>query len=139
MKGSWSLSVVLAVFALAGVVPDSFAGSERWIMSMTQARMVQENLIHVRFVGPDGVALESNAMKKMVVREQDCDTGNTFKMVKDYKMGFSPDNKLVGIFLFPHTWKNKALCFSVPGVGKIEQDLTAADNSGHSIELKVMH
>lgn len=138
MKNSWLLGVFLAVFAMAGVTPSSFAGSQRWIMAMTPERMVQENLIHLRFVSPDGAALESDAMKKIVVREKDCESGHTFQMIKDYKMGFAPENKLVGLYLLPHAWKNKALCFSVPGVGKVEKSLTAEDNNGHSIQLKVM-
>lgn len=138
MKNSWLLGVFVVVVAMAGVAPDSFAGSQRWIMAMTSERMVQENLIHVRFLGPNGTALESDAMKKIVVREQDCGTGRVFEMVKDYKMGYAPDNKLVGIYLFPHAWKDKALCFSVPGMGKVGKSLTAEDNNGHSIQLKVM-
>lgn len=138
MKNSRLLGVILGFAALAGSVPCSFAGSERWIMSMTPERMVQENLVHVRFIGADGAALESDAMKQMLVREQDCDSGRTYKMVKDYKMGYSPENRLVGIFLFHHAWQNKALCFSVPGVGKVVKNLTDVDKEGRYIQLQVM-
>lgn len=138
MKSSRLLGMALAVFSMAGVTPSSFAGSERWIMVMTSERMVKENLIHVRFQGPDGVVLESDAMKQIVVREKDCDSGPAFKMVKDYKMGFSPEDKRVGIFLLPHVWQGKALCFNVPGVGKVEKSFAASDNDGHSIQLKVL-
>lgn len=129
--------VLLAIFAMVGMTPASLAGSERWIMAMTSERMVQEKLIHVRFLGPDSAALESDALKQMVIREQDCSSGHAFEMARDYKMGFAPENKLVGIYLFPQVWKNKTLCFSVPGLGKVEKDLTAADNIGHSIQLNV--
>ena len=138
MKSLRLPGVFLAVIAMAGVAPSSFAGSERWIMTMTSDRMVQENLIHVRFIGPDGGALESDAMKNMVVRERDCESGQALKMVKDYKMGFAPEDKLVGIFLFPHAWKSKTLCFSIPDVGKVEKNMAVEVNSGHSIQLKVM-
>lgn len=130
--------VVLAILAVVGVTPASFAGGERWIMAMTSERMVQEQLVHVRFLGPDSVALESDALKQMVIREQDCGSGNAFEMARDYKMGFAPENKLVGIFLFPKAWKSNTLCFSVPGVGKVEKNLTATDNIGHSIQLSVV-
>lgn len=129
--------VLLAIFAMAGITPASFAGGERWIMAMTSERMVQEQLIHVRFLSPDNVALESDALKQMVIREQDCSSGHAFEMARDYKMGFALENKLVGIYLYPQVWKNKPLCFSVPGLGKVEKSLTAADNAGHSIQLNV--
>jgi len=137
MKNSRLLAMFLAVIAVAGVTPSSFAGSERWIMTMTTDRMVRENLVHVRFMGPDGAPLESNALKIADVREQDCAAGHAFQMIKDYKMGFSPEKKLVGLYLFPHAWQGKNLCFSIPGVGKAEKSFTA-DNNGQSIELKVM-
>lgn len=129
--------VFLAIVAVAGVAPASFAGSDRWIMAMTPERMVQEKLIHVRFLNPDGAALESNALKQMAIREQDCSSGHAFEMARDYKMGFAPENKLVGIYLYPKAWKDKTLCFSVPGLGKVEKSLTPADNNGHSIQLNM--
>lgn len=137
MKKSRLPATLMAIFVLAGVAPDSFAGSDRWIMAMTPDRMVQEKLIHVRFVGSGGVALESDALKKMVIREQDCSSGHAFEMARDYKMGYAPENKLVGIYLYPRAWKDKTLCFSVPGLGKAEKSLTAADNDGRSIQLDV--
>ncbi len=137
MKNSLLPRVFLAVIAIAWVAPCSYAGGERWIMAMTPERMAGENLVHVRFLGPDGTALESDAMKAMVVRERDCNSGRIFQMVKDYKMGFEPENKLVGIYLFPHAWKAGPLCFSIPGVGKAEKDLTAEGNRSRSFMLTV--
>ena len=132
------LAIFLAIFAMVGVTPASFAGSDRWIMFMTQKRMIQDKLIHVRFLKPDGVALESDALKQMVIREQNCSTGHPFEMITDYKMGFEPENKLVGIYLFPLTWENKTLCFSFPDIGKVEKTFAASDSNGHSIQLGVM-
>ena len=135
MKKLWLLGTLLVV--MAGTASSSYAGSERWIMVMTPERMAQKNLVHVRFVGPDGGVLESDALKEMVIREQDCSSGRVFKMVKDYKMGFSPETKRVGIYLFPHVWKSKPLCFSVPNIGKAEKDLTAEENNARSILLEI--
>ncbi len=131
------LAVLLVIIATAAMAPTSFAGSDRLIMSMTPGRMVQNKLIHLRFLKPDGVALESDVLEKMVIREQDCTTGHVFEMATDYKMGYEPEKKLVGIYLPIHTWENKTLCFSVPGIGKVERSFTAADINGHSIQLEV--
>ena len=137
MKKSRLPGVLLAIFTMAGMSPTSFAGSERWIMAMTLERMIQEKLIHVRFLDSKGVVLESDALKQMVIREQDCSSGHAFEMARDYKMGYAPENKLVGIYLYPKVWQDKTLCFSVPGLGKVEKSLTAEDNNGHSIQLNV--
>ena len=135
---AWLADVFLAIIAMLGVASYSYAGSDRLIMSMSAERMDQENLVYVRFVGPDGAALESDALKQMVIREQDCSSGRIFKMIKDYKMGYAPKNMLVGIYLEPHVWNNKTLCFSVPNLGKIEQNLNPAANNGRSFQLKVV-
>jgi hypothetical protein len=129
--------VFLITVTLMGISPASFAGSTRLIMNMTTKRMVHEQLIHVRFLGSDGVALESDTLKQMVIRENDCTSGHLFKMETDYEMGYEPDKKLVGIYLNPNTWKNKSLCFNVPGLGKVERIFTEKDNDGHSIQLNV--
>ena len=138
MNRTWLAEVFLAIIVMLGVASYSHAGSDRLIMSMSAERMDQEDLVYVRFLGPDGVALESNVLKQMVIREQDCSTGHIFKMINDYKMGYAPKNMLVGIYLFPHVWNNKTLCFSVPNLGKIEQSLNPAANNGRSFQLKVV-
>lgn len=130
--------VFLAVIAMLGVASYSHAGSDRLIMAMSAERMDQENLVYVRFLGPDGAALESDALKQMVIREQDCSSGRIYEMPKDYKMGYAPKNMLVGIYLEPHAWNNKNLCFSFPDMGKISQNLDLAANNGRSFQLKVV-
>lgn len=137
MKKSRLPGALLAIFAMAGMISTSFAGSERWLMAMTSERMLQEQLIHVRFLDSKGAVLESDALKQMVIREQNCSSGHVFEMARDYKMGYAPENKLIGIFLYPKMWQGKALCFSVPGIGKAEKSLTAEDNNGHSILLNI--
>ncbi len=131
------LKVVLAVIAMFSAVSASYAGSERLIMAMSAVRMDQENLVYVKFIGPDGAALESDVLKQMVIREQDCNSGHVFNMVADYKIGYAPKNMLVGIYLFPHVWNKKNLCFSVPNLGKIEQSLDAVSNKGRIFQLKL--
>lgn len=136
MLKSRSLAAILAVLVTLVATP-SHAGSARWIMVMTPERMVQNKLVHVRFTRPDGAAFESHALKQMVIREQDCSSGPILEMVTDYKMGFEPENKLLGIYLLPQAWENKTLCFDFPGTGKTERKFSAADNGGRSIQLNV--
>ncbi len=130
--------VFLATVAFIGLSSAGFAGSTRLIMTMTSERMVQEQLIHVRFLGSDGAELESDALKQMVIRQHDCASGHVFDLEMDCKIGYEPDHKLVGIYLYPKVWKNKSLCFSIPNQGKVEREFTKTDNDGHSIQLKVM-
>jgi hypothetical protein len=132
------LEVCLASIVMLGVAPCSYAGSDRLIMSMSVERMDQEDLVYVRFLGPDGAALESDVLSQTVIREQDCSSGNILKIIDDYKIGYAPKNMLVGIYLYPRAWKNKTLCFSIPNLGKIEQGLNPAANHGRSFQLKVV-
>lgn len=136
MKRAWALSIFLALVAMTCLSTPSYAGSDRWIFTMTPERMAKEKIVHVRFFGPDGTALESDSLQKMLIREQDCNTGHTYEMILDYKMGFAPGNKLVGLFLYSKVWENKTLCFTMPGIGKLEKQLSPADSQDHSIHLK---
>lgn len=138
MNKLWILKAFLPIIVALCVASYSYAGSERLIMAMTTKRMDRENIVYVRFLAPDGTPLESSVLKQMVIRDQDCNSGHIFEMVKDYKIGYAPKNMLVGIYLYPHVWSNKTLCFSVPNLGKIEQGLDTASNNGRSFQLKVM-
>jgi hypothetical protein len=131
------LEVFLVSIVMLCVAPCIYAGSDRLIMSMSAERMDQEDLVYVRFLGPDGAALESNTLNRMVIREQDCSSGRTLKIIEDYKIGYAPKNMLVGIYLYPQAWKNKTLCFSVPNLGKIEQGLNPAASHDRIFQLKV--
>lgn len=131
------LPAVLISIAILGMAPCSHAGSDRLIMSMSAKRMDREDLVYVRFIGPNGAALESNVLSSMVIRVQDCSSGNILRIIDDYKIGYAPKNMLVGIYLFPQAWKNKNLCFSFPNLGKIEHDLNPAANNGRSFQLRV--
>jgi hypothetical protein len=130
--------VLLAIFVMLSVVSNSYAGSDRWIMSMTAERMERGDLVFVRFFGKDGAALESDALQTMVLREQDCSLGHIFEIAKDYKLGYAPKNMLVGIYLPARVWNKKPLCFSVPNLGKFEQLLDPATNSGRIFQLKMV-
>jgi len=129
--------VCLAIIVMLGVTTYSYSGSDRLIMSMSEKRMGQENLVYVQFLGPDGAAIESEVLRQMVIREKDCSSGRIFKMIEDYKIGYAPKNMLVGIYLDPHVWSGKTLCFSVPGMGKIEQGLNPAANNSRVFQLKM--
>ena len=128
--------ILLAMMVALSVSSYSHAGSERLIMSMSAKRMDQENLVYVRFVGPNGAALESNVIKQMVIREHDCNSGRPLEMVKDYKIGYAPKNMLVGIYLYPQAWSNKTLCFGAPNLGNVEQMLNPVINNGRSFQLR---
>ncbi|NOU00154.1 MAG: hypothetical protein HOO95_01060 [Gallionella sp.] len=125
------------IVAIVGATISSYAGSERLIMAMSAAHMDQQNLVYVKFTGPDGAALESDILKQMVIREQDCNSGHLFNMVSDYKIGYAPKNMLVGIYLFPHVCSKKNLCFSVPNLGKVEQSIDTISNKGRIFQLKL--
>jgi hypothetical protein len=131
------LQAFLMSIAMLGMAPCSHAGSDRLIMSMSAQRMDQEDLVYVRFIGPDGAALESNVLGRMDIREQNCSSGNMLKIIDDYKIGYAPKNMLVGIYLYPQAWKNKKLCFSIQNLGKIEQGLDPAENNSRSFQLRV--
>ena len=131
------LRAILASIAMFGIAPCGHAGSDRLIMSMSAQRMDQEDLVYVRFIGADGAALESNVLGRILIREGDCSSGNALKIVDDYKIGYAPNDMLVGIYLSPHAWKNKNLCFIFPGLGKIEQGLNPSAGNGRSFLLKV--
>lgn len=137
MKKLWVSKAFLSMIIALGMASCSYAGSERLIMAMTTQRMDQENLVHVQFLSPEGISLESSTLKQMLIRERDCNTGHVFEMVKDYKIGYAPKNMLVGIYLYPRVWSNKTLCFNVPNLGKIEQGLDTATNNGRFFQLKV--
>jgi len=131
------LQAFLMSIAMLGMVPCSHAGSDRLIMSMSVQRMDQEDLVHVRFVGPDDAALESNVLGRMEIREQNCSSGNILKIIDDYKIGYAPKSMLVGIYLYPQAWKSKKLCFSIQNLGKIEQGLDPAENNSRLFQLRV--
>jgi len=138
MKITRLSNAVLAIIVTLGAATYSYAGSDRWIMGMTAERMVKMNLVFVRFLGPDGVALESDVLEQMVIREQDCSSGHVFKMVKDYRMGYAPKNMQLGLYLSPFLWSKKTLCFSVPNLGKIEQSLNPKAGIDRAFEMKLV-
>jgi len=127
---NYRFRILTGLFAMLFTSSFSFAGSERLIMSMTPEKMNQMDLVYVGFTGPDGIALESNLLKKMSIRAQDCNSGNLMEIVNDYKIGYSPETMLVGIYLFPQAWRNRMLCFSIPDMGKIK--LSSDPTAQHS-------
>ena len=132
------LNAFLAMIILLGAASNSYAGSDNWIMAMTAERMEKGNLVFVRFLGPNGAALESDALKLMVIREQDCSSGQLFEVAKDYKLGYAPKNMQLGIYLPKHVWNNKTLCFSVPNLGKLVQGLDPTANNSRTFQLKMV-
>jgi hypothetical protein len=138
VKITWIARVLLAIIVALGVTSFSYAGSDRWIMAMTAEHMEKGNLVFVRFFGTNGTALESDVLQTMVIREQDCSSGHLFEIAKDYKMGYAPKNMLLGVYLPPHVWNKRSLCFMVPNMGKIEQVLDPAANNNRTFQLKIV-
>lgn len=122
----------LLVASLLAPLSVSVAGSERWIMAITPDRLENQNLIHVRFVDGKGLPVESEPLQTLVIKEDDCATGREFKIVEDYKLGFYPSPKLMGIYLPPGNWINKTLCFIVPKVGTM-RTAPAIGQDGRSV------
>jgi len=137
MNYPYQLRIVFCFLVLLVIAPRSFAGSDRLIMTMTPEKMNRMNLVYVKFSAPDGSTLESDKLKQMAIFEQDCNSGKLLELVKDYKIGYAPKNRLVGIYLSPHAWSNKTLCFSIPDIGKIEQhfDATVRDNRSFQLQM----
>lgn len=138
MKKMWSLDVFLAIVFMLGLTSNSYAGSDRIMIAVPAAQVDKANLVFVRFSGPDGAALESDVLKQMVIHDHDCSSEHIFELVTDYKMGYAPKKFVVGIYLFPHTWSGNALCFSVPGIGKVEQRFNPSAGSGRYFDLKLV-
>lgn len=134
MKQSMMGKALVILLGMVLVLPASFAGSERLIMRMTPERMEQDNLIHVRFVDAKGNSIESDKLMNMVIRESDCTTGRQYAIPEDFKVGYNPGPKLVGIYLPPQNWVDKKICFAVPQVGQVESTL-AVEESGRSLLL----
>ena len=106
-------------------------------MGMTMKNMNRLNLVYVKLIGPKSEAIEFNQLTQVEIREQDCNSGHLFKMTKDYRAGYYPKGLLIGIYLSPYAWRNRTLCFSVPGIGKVEQKLDPIANKGRSFHLQL--
>jgi len=124
-----SLSLLAAglLFATA-----SMAGSEKWMMSVTQNKMDEQGLVHVAFLDKSGDFLESEALKQMEIRVDGCDGTEVYKVAKDYKYGYRPSDKRIGVFLLPKSWQNRDLCFKVPGIGQVRSSFPASSESKSS-------
>ena len=112
----------------------SHAGSERWIFTITPEQMLNEKLIHVQFHDHSGQAVESDALKEMIVRGGNCESGKIYAMPDDYKLGFSPEGKRIGLFIPQSTWGGKKLCFMLPSHERLEAVLPETE-TGRSISL----
>ncbi|MGC2164601.1 MAG: hypothetical protein WA632_01150 [Gallionella sp.] len=107
-------------------------------MTMSTDRMEKESLVFARFFGPNGNVLESDVLKQLVIREMDCASGPVLTLAKEYKLGYSPKSKLVGVYLFPQAWRGKSLCFEVSGLGRVEHLFNPTNEDGRIVELKIV-
>lgn len=129
---------LLVIIVSCGAASVCYAGSERFIMTMTTERMEKDNLVFARFFGANGEVLESDVLKQLVIREQDCASGALLTLTKEYKLGYAPKSRLVGVYLYPQAWQGKSLCFEVPGLGKVEKLFNPMENKGNIFELKIV-
>jgi len=113
---------------LAGlfIATASMAGSDKWMMSITEDKMDKMGLVHVSFVDQSGILLDSEALKSMEIRADGCDGSQAYQVSQDYKYGYRPLDKKIGVFLLPESWKNRDVCFKVPGVGQVKSSFPAA-------------
>jgi len=115
------------------IVTASMAGSDKWMMSITEDKMDRMGLVHISFVDQSGVLLESEALKSMEIRADGCDSGQAYQVSQDYKYGYRPSDKKIGIFLEPESWKDRDVCFKVPGMGQVKSSFPASAEYNTSI------
>ncbi|MDX8412377.1 MAG: hypothetical protein R8K46_10990 [Mariprofundaceae bacterium] len=100
---------------------------------MTEDKMDKQGLVHVTFVDQSGGFLESESLKRMEIRADGCDGEQVYQVASDYKYGYRPSDKKIGIFLLPQSWESRNVCFKVPGVGQVKS--TFPSNGGNTSVL----
>jgi len=138
MNKTWLSNILVVMLVTLGMLSYSYAGSDRLVMSMSAERMDREDLVYIRFLGSDDSAIESGFLKQMVIREQDCNLGQVLELGSDYRVGYAPENMLVGIYLYPEAWHNKTLCFGVSDKGTVKESLNPTVNNGRSFQLRLV-
>jgi len=131
------LGSILAAIVMLGFTAQSYAVGEKLIMNMTEKRMNRQNLIHIQFKNSGGKTLGSDVIHKMIIREQDCNTGQILDISQDYKVGFSTSGMQVGIYVVAKSWRDKALCFSVPGMAMVQQSFDPEANKSRDFVVKI--
>ncbi|MDX8386541.1 MAG: hypothetical protein R8M11_08525 [Gallionella sp.] len=131
------LGSFLAAIVMLGITSHSYAVGERLIMNMTEKRMNRQNLIHIRFENANGKILSSKVIHKMVIREQDCDAGPILDITQDYKVGFSTSGMQVGVYMVAKSWRDHALCFSVPSIGSVQQRFDPESNQSRDFTVTI--
>ena len=128
------ISCAMAFLAMAAAVQ---AGSDRWIMHTSVSDMQDRNLVHVRLAEADGVPVESDGLKQMVVLSGGCEQGAALTVARDYKMGFYPEGKAIGLFMMSGSWQARPLCFSLPGKGAVSAQIPHG-SAGESLLLTLV-
>jgi hypothetical protein len=120
--------VVSFALLVAGlfIATASMAGSDRWMMNITEGKMGRLGLVHVSFVDQSGGLLDSKALQRMEIKVDGCDGGDVYKEASDYKYGYRPSDKKIGVFLLPESWKDRDVCFKVPGMGQVQSSFPAS-------------
>ncbi len=132
--GPFLAATVMLVFT-----SQCYAVGEKLIMNMTEKRMNRLNLVHIQFQNSGGKTLSSKVIHKMVVREEDCTEGPILDIAKDYKVGFSTSGMQVGIYMVAKAWRDKSLCFNIPGVGMAQQHFDPEANESRNFVVTIAY
>jgi len=130
-KSQLTLLLMAILFGQAAM-----AGSERWIMRTTVSEMSQTKLIHVQFRDLQGKSLESSQLKQLIVQKGECGSASRLRIIEDYRYGYYPEPKQVGIFLPAKSWDGETLCFQLKGSGEITKKFTPQDIA-HPVVLQL--
>lgn len=126
----------LALLLFLAIPTIASAGSDRLIMGLSLDTVQARQLVHVKFIDSgDGSAVSSQLLKEGRVMLDGCNTTPLILGV-DYKYGYYPKPKKVGIYLPPKVWRGHQVCISLPGYKPIKEQFD--DNSiTHSLDRVV--
>ncbi len=107
------------------------AGSDRLIMGVPLEVIQAKQLIHIQFIDNNGTPLGSNLLKQGKVMVGSCDT-KPLVLGTDYKYGYFPSPKKVGIYLDSNVWRDREVCISLPGYAPVKERF-GDDSIAHSL------
>ncbi len=107
------------------------AGSDRLIMGVPLEVIQAKQLIHIQFIDSSGSPLGSKLLKQGKVMVNGCDT-KPLVLGMDYKYGYFPSPKKVGIYLDSNVWRDREVCISLPGYAPFKE-LFGDDSIAHSL------
>ncbi len=134
------LVAILRIFGATALLASAVAvqaGSDRWIMNTSVPDMQARNMVHVRLADASGMPIESDGLKVIAVRDGGCGQGAALAVVKDYRLGFYPEGKAIGLFMMADAWQGRQLCFDLPGQGAVSARIPDG-SAGQSLLLTLI-